>query len=135
MVSMEKDHAVNHEQGILKELFDPHTKTGNPEAGPLLETFRKSLVESLDNSAADKDVIGFKSIVCYRTGMDVALYNSLTEQGQALLELFDVYVKTGSLRLEHKPLNDEVVRVALTIAGNHKLPGNENLVTPEIRHH
>lgn len=117
------------EQGILKGLFDSHVKTGtNLEAGSLLEMFRKGLVESLENSAADKDIVGFKSIVCYRTGLDIALHNSITEQEQALLELFSMYVETGSLRLKHKPLNDEVVRVALTVAGNHNKPGK---VTPE----
>lgn len=98
------------------------------EAGLLFGNFRKSLVESLEKSAADQDVVGFKSIVCYRTGMDVALYNSTTGKEQALLELFDVYMETGSLRLKHKPLNDEVVRIALDIAGNHNKPGNENFV-------
>lgn len=105
-------------------------KTGKlPEAGPLFEIFRKNLVEILENDAVNKDVVGFKSIVCYRTGLDVALSNSIEEQEQALLQLFDEYTKTGSLRLKHKPLNDEVVRITLTIAGNHNKPGNEN---PEI---
>ena len=33
-------------------------------------------------------------------------------------------METGSPRLKHKPFNDEVVRIALSIAGNHKKPGN-----------
>ena len=107
-------------------------KTNNLEAGPLLEMFKKNLTECLENGAVDEDVVGFKSIVCYRTGLDVALYNSVTEQEHALFELFDLYAATGSLRLEHKPLNDEVVRIALTIAGNHNKPGsicNNEIVT------
>ena len=109
-------------------MFGSHVKTGNklPEAGPLLKTFRKNLVEILENDAVNKDVVGFKSIVCYRTGLDIALSNSIEEQGQALLQLFEEYTKTGSLRLKHKPLNDEIVRITLTIAGNHNKPGNEN---------
>jgi hypothetical protein len=111
----------------LKEVFGSHVKTGKlPEAGPLFEIFRKSLVETLENDAVNRDVVGFKSIVCYRTGLDIALSNSIQEQEQALLQLFDEYTKTGSLRLKHKPLNDEVVRITLTIAGNHNKPGNEN---------
>ena len=120
---------------ILKALLGSHVKTGkSPEAGPLLEIFRKSLVETLENDAANKDVVGFKSIVCYRTGLDVALSNSVEEQEQALLEIFGQYVKTGSLRLKHKPLNDEVVRITLTVAGNHNKPGNETseIVTDNI---
>jgi hypothetical protein len=102
-----------------------------PEAGPLFEIFRKNLVDILENDAVNKDVIGFKSIVCYRTGLDIALSNSIEEQERALLvlQLFEEYMKTGSLRLQHKPLNDEVVRITLTIAGNHNKPGNENLET------
>ena len=123
-------YALNRAQGILKEVFGSHVKTDKlPEAGPLFETFRKNLVETLENDAVNKDVVGFKSIVCYRTGLDIALSNPIEEQEQALLQLFDEYMKTGSIRLKHKPLNDEVVRITLTIAGNHNKPGNEN---PEI---
>ena len=106
----------------------------SPEAGPLLEIFRKSLVKILENDALNVDVVGFKSIVCYRTGLNVAISNSMKEQEQALLEIFDEYAKTGSLRLKHKPLNDEVVRITLTIGGNHNKPGNENseIVTDNI---
>ena len=112
-------------------MFGSHVKTSNksPEAGPLFEIFRKNLFEFLENDAVNKDVVGFKSIVCYRTGLDIALSNSIEEQEQALLQLFDEYTKTGSLRLQHKPLNDEVVRITLTIAGNYNKPGNEN---PEV---
>lgn len=117
-------------------MFGSFVKTGNklPEPGALFEIFRKNLVEILENDAVNKDVVGFKSIVCYRSGLDIALSNSLEEQEQALLQLFDEYTKTGSLRLEHKPLNDEVVRITLTIAGNHNKPGNENpeMVTDNI---
>ena len=108
-------------------MFDVYGKTGiSLKAGPVLEIFKKCLSETLDNDAVNKDVVGFKSIVCYRTGLDVALSNPIEEQEQALLEIFDGYAKTGSLRLKHKPLNDEVVRITLTIAGNHNKPGNEN---------
>jgi hypothetical protein len=111
---------------ILKAVLGSHVKTGKSlEAGSLLDMFRKSLVETLENDAANTDVVGFKSIVCYRTGLDVALSNSAEEQEQALLEIFGEYAKTGSLRLNHKPLNDEVVRITLTVAGNHNKPGNE----------
>ena len=84
-------------------------------------------MEILETDAVNKDVVGFKSIVCYRTGLDVALSNSKEELEQALLQLFDEYTRTGFLRLQHKPLNDEVVRITLNIAGNHNKPGNEKL--------
>lgn len=94
------------------------TSDGNP-----INTLESRLRESLTHSAAHPDVVGFKSIVCYRTGLDVSLSQSLAEQFEAIVRLHDAHKRTGTLRLAEKSLNDLVVRVALEVAAQAGIPG------------
>ena len=95
----------------------------NINARESLDKFESTLSERLRSSALDKDVAGFKSIVCYRTGMDVSVSGSKTDEEAALQEVFNAYREQGKIRLEHKPLNDLVVRITLGIAGRFEKPG------------
>jgi hypothetical protein len=94
------------------------TSDGNP-----IDTLENRLRESLTLSAAHPDVVGFKSIVCYRTGLDVSLSQSFAEQIDAIVRLHDEYKSTGAFRLAEKSLNDLVVRVALEVAAQAGIPG------------
>ncbi|KAH9477060.1 Protein fluG [Psilocybe cubensis] len=102
-------------EGILRTLFAAGKESD-------LEGFEKTLQESLKTSAEQQDVVGFKSIVCYRTGMNVSVYGSDSEKREALAQVYATYKESGKIRLQHKPLNDQVVRIALTVAGRYKLP-------------
>lgn len=80
---------------------------------------------TLSANGADPEVAGFKSIVCYRTGMDVSVTGGDESKLRALREIWATYKTTGKVRLAHKALNDEVVRVALRVAGEWGKPGIE----------
>ena len=71
----------------------------------------------------DSDVVGFKSIICYRSGMNVSLTGRTEEKEVALENIRDAFDKSGKVRLAHKALNDEVVRIGLEIAGHYGKPG------------
>ena len=86
--------------------------------------FEALFTKSLSILADSPDVVGFKSIVCYRTGLDVSLSSTEHEKVVAMDALWDRYFSNdGHIRLEHKALNDEVVRIALTVAGAKGIPG------------
>jgi hypothetical protein len=88
------------------------------------DTFSRQLAESLTLSAKDSQVVGFKSIVCYRTGLDVYPDSDLDEDYfKAILSWVNMYKERGSIRLNNKFTNDYVVRIALAIAGAHNKPG------------
>lgn len=69
--------------------------------------------------ANDPDVHGFKSVVCYRTGLDIALTSrnlfrpqrSLTDSPlfSAFHDFLQEAVKTGDYRIQAKPFNDYLV--------------------------
>ena len=64
-------------QKIMKELFDADLESDRLRGkhwdtmGSEIEAFQKQLRVRLEESAVDPDVVAFKSIVCYRTGLDV----------------------------------------------------------------
>ncbi|KAF5314345.1 hypothetical protein D9619_011902 [Psilocybe cf. subviscida] len=101
---------------ILKSMFT------TPSSGDPISSFESRLGESLTRSAAHPDVVGFKSIVCYRTGLDVSLEHRYAEQLEAIVRLHDSYKITRKLRLAEKSLNDLVVRVALEVAAQAGIP-------------
>src|SRR5258708_714792 len=55
---------------ILRELLEPHLMTDTLNVVPILTNFTTTLRAALVAHAKDPHVAGFKSIVCYRTGLD-----------------------------------------------------------------
>lgn len=105
-------------KGILKDIFQL-----NLTAKAALNAFTASLTKSLKESAGDSNVVGFKSIVCYRTGLNVAIVSCTASLESSLVDLFKTYKEEGRLRLAHKALNDLVVRIAVEMASEHDIPG------------
>jgi hypothetical protein len=107
---------------LLKEVFDPEVRqTIDSEVTPMM-AFQKQLRIRLERSAMDPDVVGFKSIVCYRTGLDIQVQPYFDLCIGAFAELFSVYQQSRKIRIAHKPLNDYVVTMALEVAAEYKKP-------------
>jgi len=106
-------------QEILVELF----RAG--DAGPSMrETFSATLRERLVQSAEDPNVAGFKSVVCYRTGLDVSTVPDPSAEIEALCDAYENFRSRTDvpLKLASKPLNDLVVRTTLEVAAEHIKP-------------
>ncbi|KAF8216413.1 amidohydrolase-domain-containing protein [Mycena galopus ATCC 62051] len=103
-------------EGILKSLLNLSTvPLDNPVS--ILQLFNTTFNASLHDSASDKNVVGFKSIACYRTGLDVAPTADSEESIiTSLKEVSEMYQETGTIRLAHKALNDYIVRMALQVS-------------------
>ncbi|KAK0431679.1 amidohydrolase 2 [Armillaria borealis] len=87
-----------------------------------LDRFTKELQNSLSLSAASEAVVAFKSIACYRTGLNIATCNSKQEISDCFVMANKKYLADGKIRLAYKALNDHIVRAALEIAGEHNIP-------------
>jgi hypothetical protein len=105
--------------------MDAHLAAGSIDAISLLESFSAKLTADLTTAARDPFVVAFKSAVCYRTGLAVALSAEWESLYEAVGRLAERYQddKGKALRLEHKPLNDLVVRIAMEVGGKYGLPG------------
>ncbi|KAJ7876825.1 amidohydrolase 2, partial [Mycena leptocephala] len=112
-------------EGILKSLLKPHLATvtfDNSLAVSILNSFNANFKASLTDSAKDQNVVGFKSIACYRTGLDVATSAESEAIVICLKDVSKMYQETGTIRIAHKALNDHVVRMALEISGEYQKP-------------
>lgn len=87
--------------------------------GDFVEKFKAYLADA----ARDPEVVGYKSIVCYRTGLDVAVKHDSNELERILIGITLRYEMTKTLRLAEKALNDYVVCATLRVAGECGKPG------------
>ena len=92
----------------------------------LFTEFERQLRSKLTESMIDSEVVGLKSIVCYRSGLNVSLMESMEAKEAALRNICEAFKASGKVRIAQKALNDEVVRIALEIAGRYGKPG-ENI--------
>ncbi|KAI0698477.1 amidohydrolase-domain-containing protein [Cytidiella melzeri] len=101
-------------ESILKRLFSENGHIGHGD-----DAFRNELYDALRNAATDPDVAGFKSIACYRTGLNVGTNIMWLDVAEAYRMLHSAYKATGAgdLRLETKLINDFVVNASLQVAG------------------
>ena len=98
----------------------------NPVGPRLLKSFSEKLKARLDDCAKDPNVAGFKSVVCYRTGLDITIGPNRPAALMAMNGVYERFRSKGKnepLRLADKPLNDLVVRKTVRIAAQHSKPG------------
>ncbi|KAG1744372.1 amidohydrolase 2 [Suillus lakei] len=89
----------------------------------LCDTFLKEFTTYMNDTAVDDHVVGYKSVACYRTGLDVDPEPcSADELHQCLASASEQFKEKGSIRFEHKALNDHLVKIVLDIAGRCKKP-------------
>lgn len=107
-----------------------------PDPLDVINALRDKLSVALGTYARNADVAGFKSIVCYRTGLDIVPAvnldsDAIAEAGDAL---FKTFTETGKVRLAHKPINDLVVGMTLRIAAEFDKPGEHGEVQTDFYH-
>jgi Amidohydrolase len=86
--------------------------------------FIRLYLQELVRAARDPEVVGFKSVICYRTGLDVTvtLKQRLDSNSEYFIEYIEKANKSGSFRLSSKPLNDVVANIACQISGEYGKP-------------
>ena len=107
-------------QQILGEILKPHLEAESLSQHTVHNLFLQ-FGQQLENrllelaQSPNERVVGFKSIICYRTGLDVSLGDSEEVLERALDDVFLLYCKTGEVRLKTKPLNDYILRTVLDL--------------------
>lgn len=71
---------------------------------------------AIRDAMADPEVVGFKSVICYRTGLDVPAVADLSLARSSLRDIVTDYASTSDLtRIDHPGLNDLVLHRAAAI--------------------
>lgn len=95
-------------EGILSTTV---SKSG-ASAQDQLEQLREAFSKKINQAIADPAVVGFKSVICYRTGLNV-----VQPESNAVLDALTGTLgqQSGSFRVENKPLNDWIVLQTLDL--------------------
>jgi glutamine synthetase len=90
-----------------------------------VENFMNAIYDALD----DPEIVGFKSVICYRTGLAVTQVTDLEVIMQKFQLIFDARKEDGAQpfeRLDHEPLNDYFLHILAGLVQNsedeHKKP-------------
>lgn len=90
-----------------------------------VENFMNAIYDALD----DPEIVGFKSVICYRTGLAVTQVTDLEIIMQKFQLIFDERKEDGAQifeRLDHEPLNDYFLHILAGLIQNsedeHKKP-------------
>lgn len=79
--------------------------------------FNTKFRELISISENDPEVVGYKSIAAYRTGLAVSTSGSRADIQESLGDAIKNYHESEGrgLRLQHKAFNDHLIRIALDI--------------------
>ncbi|KAG8630112.1 hypothetical protein KVT40_001731 [Elsinoe batatas] len=112
---------VMYEEGTM-----PLSEMDQLELAAVWPVFLQAFENAVADELKENDVAGFKSVICYRTGLDVMVADEITiaTAGQ---EAFRRYMRAcgrGNYRIHYKGLNDcLVVSTCKLIAANYKQTG------------
>lgn len=84
----------------------------------------EKFVAAINTSLSDPDVVGFKSIICYRTGLSVTPWETLVRRGDQMQDALDALRKRAAkkpfTRLEDDILSPYLLHVAAMLIQNHE---------------
>ncbi|OOQ85096.1 Protein fluG [Penicillium brasilianum] len=105
---------------LLRDIMGEERKTGDS----VWTTFRAKFIDALERSMDDPAVVGFKSVICYRTGLDVDPYSPDEDLLTASLHrTLDSGTRKSGYRVQEKPLNDWLVQQTLKLITFRKRAG------------
>ncbi|PGH12658.1 hypothetical protein AJ79_04157 [Helicocarpus griseus UAMH5409] len=78
----------------------------------LWTSFRYFFSTTIDEALDDPAIVGFKSVICYRTGLDIQTF-STQEVAASFVTYFRTLLKTGKSRIEEKAINDTLLLTVL----------------------
>ncbi|KAL9062544.1 MAG: hypothetical protein Q9157_008834 [Trypethelium eluteriae] len=109
---------------MLMENPDRKFSTDSVGKDSLWVEFAREFEQRIKNLILDPEVVGFKSVVCYRTGLDVEPEHLSESALGAAIDDFHLYVDSaaqGQYRIEHKGVNDFLVGGTLQLLSSSRL--------------
>jgi len=104
-------------ENVLVGFLEAMIASGRIDPPTYTTQFLERLTEAIQEAANDPEVVGFKSIACYRTGLDIAVNYFREDLERSLMVVVLRYEMTKKLRLADKAINDMIVLTTLRIAG------------------
>ncbi|KAJ5918303.1 hypothetical protein N7454_010678 [Penicillium verhagenii] len=103
-------------EAVAASLLVDLMSTERKEGQTVWSLFRQQFLDKLEHAMDDPAVVGFKSVVCYRTGLDVDPHTPDEDLLTASLHrTLDLGTRKSGYRIEEKPLNDWLVQQTLKL--------------------
>jgi len=109
-------------ESILKRSLQATRQSGEPhdiDSMDVFETWETTFIATIKKSIRDSDVVGFKSVICYRTGLAIADFSSDNTRLKAAM---DRILSSGSTRLEDRVLSPYFVHLTAQLISESKEP-------------
>lgn len=101
-------------EAVAASIIGDLMSTERKEGETVWSKFRQQFLDAIDRAMDDPAVVGFKSVICYRTGLDVDPYSGDEDLLTASLHrVLDSGTRRSGYRVEEKPLNDWLVQQTL----------------------
>ncbi|GAB1213848.1 hypothetical protein ATERTT37_003001 [Aspergillus terreus] len=111
--------------------INPATLDSHTHHQTLLHQFIAGFRDRLNQAILDPAVVGFKSVICYRTGLDVQEVDAGDQSLEtALVHCFTFGAQNGSFRVEDKPLNDWIVWTTVEAIASRKAAATAANIVP-----
>lgn len=121
-------------EALMESLLQETTKADLAEERYWTDTwltFTEDFESEIQKAVEDPDVAGFKTVICYRTGLDIE--PDYQRAARAVAPSFERYVercvRTRKYRIEKKRLNDYIVLRTLEVLSE-RLPHTDVLSKP-----
>lgn len=82
----------------------------------ILKKFDAMFNSAISKALNDPEVVAFKSIACYRTGLNISPVDPLSDIVSALEDAVATIERHGTIRLANKAFNDHFIRLTLRVA-------------------
>lgn len=121
-------------QNLIDTLLSSKEITAENDTNLMTEhfnTYISTFTSSIEAHCHDPEVVGFKSIACYRGGLDIRPDVSEEEALGIFTSAVHEFVASGKegFRLNHGILNDFLLCEALKLAGKYDKPGMYNTLS------
>ncbi|KAK0739943.1 hypothetical protein B0T21DRAFT_150976 [Apiosordaria backusii] len=122
-------------KAALHKAVRPEAILNDPvELKDFWEDWAASFDNAIKSAIDDPLVVAFKSVVAYRTGLDVAGKEPTKDVVQpALKEVVKKFLKGGTARLEHSSLNGYIIHRTATLIRHHKVKGQEEKIPRKLK--
>lgn len=112
---------------LMREMYEegtlPLSAIDQLDSSTIWPVFLQAFENALADEIKDEAVAGFKSVVCYRTGLDVTIGDemAIATAGQSAFRKYLKSCARGQYRIQHKGLNDcLVISACRLLAANYK---------------
>ncbi|KAJ5594339.1 uncharacterized protein N7459_000547 [Penicillium hispanicum] len=103
-------------EAVAASLIGDLMSTERSQGQTVWSLFRQQFLDALGRAMDDPEVVGFKSVICYRTGLDIDPHSSDESLLTASLHrTLDSGTRKSGYRVEDKPLNDWLVQQTLKL--------------------